>query len=63
MAARFAGLLEFPEPVMAESIRQTTFWVPAPGENRRRVREYHEQVRDLLTGSGAPLGDDFFCPE
>ncbi len=46
--------------VVAAAAAKTIFWVPSEQENRRRVIEYYEAVKDYLPGSPAQLGRDFF---
>jgi len=60
MARKFYKILEFPEDVVAEAIRNTLYYLPSPSENMRRVRDYYNRVKDFLPGVRGDLDRDFF---
>jgi NitT/TauT family transport system substrate-binding protein len=64
-ARAYAAALNLDPALLAKAIGYTLLWVPGAEENRRRVVEYYEAVREYLPDGGGVrrgLEADFFLP-
>lgn len=59
-AGQFSGFLGYSEAVIAQSVPNTSFYVPSLQENRHRVKNYYEVVKLYLPGKRGELKEEFF---
>lgn len=56
----YARVLEMEPDIVETAIRNTLLYVPSFAENRERVLNYYERVKDYLVGDRRELKEDFF---